>query len=530
MKRIKLTVAYDGTHYCGWQIQKNGITVEQVLNETLSRLLGEDIHVIGASRTDAGVHALGNVAVYDTKSPIPGDKVAYALNQWLPEDISVVDSAEVPGDFHPRHHNSTKTYTYRILNTRHRVPVKRLYSYFYHRPLDMEAMNRAAAYLLGEHDFVSFCSAHAQVKETTRTLYQAAFHRERDELVFTVSGNGFLYNMVRIMVGTLIEVGTGKYPPEHVKDILDSRDRELAGPCAPPEGLTLAGIVYEEQLAPQLVVENDRMFYSLVQRDIRKKRCAYLNIFRCRREELDNLISRMAKKVYRLGADRLYVQCREYPRLDQVLGASKYSDAGNDKEYFTAGDYRFVFHHTVDRLDREFRADPPAELTGRQRALAVIPLETDADRKTYLEIYEKCFYSLPCSHSYSEEEIQALSEDPGQQVCLLRADGQTVGILHMEYVTLDDGEICPAISALGIIGEWGRKGWAGAAIERAAADAARQGYPRMTLQVASTNKKARQLYFKHGFYPITTKMWWYVAIDPVKNIVKSPQKSVDTQG
>ena len=157
-KRIKLVVAYDGTNYCGWQVQPNGETIEGVLNRELSSLLGEDIKVTGASRTDSGVHSLGNVAIFDTDTRIPPEKISYALNIRLPEDIVVQDSCEVAPDFHPRHCNSRKTYEYRILNRRFAMPTRRLDTYFYHRPLDVERMQQAARYLKGTHDFKSFCS------------------------------------------------------------------------------------------------------------------------------------------------------------------------------------------------------------------------------------------------------------------------------------------------------------------------------------------------------------------------------------
>ena len=244
LKRVKLVIGYDGTNYCGWQIQINGITVEEVINRELSRLLGEDIAVIGASRTDSGVHALGNVAVFDTYTKIPAEKISFALNQRLPEDITIQNSEEVPLDFHPRYCNSTKTYEYKILNRRFDIPVLRLYSHFVYMPLDVERMRSAAEYLIGEHDFKSFCSARTQVKDTVRTIYALEVSKKDEMICIRISGNGFLYNMVRIIVGTLIKVGLGVYPPEHVKEILKLWDRNAAGPKAPAKGLTLIGIEY----------------------------------------------------------------------------------------------------------------------------------------------------------------------------------------------------------------------------------------------------------------------------------------------
>lgn len=244
MKRVKLIVAYDGTNYCGWQIQINGITVEEVLNKTISALVGEEIAVIGASRTDSGVHALGNVAVFDTESRIPAEKFSFALNQRLPDDIRIQESCEVPLDWHPRYCDSRKTYEYRILNRRFAVPTERLYSHFFYYPLDVEKMQAAADYLVGEHDFKSFCTPRTQVETTVRTIYSLEVKRDGDRITIRINGNGFLYNMVRIIVGTLIKVGTGFYPPEHVKEILKAKDRQKAGPKAEACGLTLIGIEY----------------------------------------------------------------------------------------------------------------------------------------------------------------------------------------------------------------------------------------------------------------------------------------------
>lgn len=243
-RRVKLIISYDGTNYCGWQVQINGITVEEVVNRELSRMLGEDIAVIGASRTDSGVHALGNVAVFDTFSKIPPEKMCFALNQRLPDDIRIQDSCEVPLDFHPRYCDSTKTYEYKILNRRFDNPVMRLYTHFVYMPLDYEKMQEAAKYLVGEHDFKSFCSARTQVTDTVRTIYSLDVSKEDDIIKIRISGNGFLYNMVRIIVGTLIKVGLKVYPPEYVKEILEAYDRNVAGPKAPAKGLTLIGIVY----------------------------------------------------------------------------------------------------------------------------------------------------------------------------------------------------------------------------------------------------------------------------------------------
>lgn len=244
--RVMLRVAYDGTAYSGWQIQQNAVTVEQRLKEALEELFAAPIELTGASRTDAGVHARGNVAVFDVDTRMPAEKIAYALNTRLPEDIRVVHSSEAAPDFHPRYAECVKTYEYKIWNAEFPDPTMRLYSHFEYRHLDAERMNEAARFLVGEHDFTSFCSAGAQVQSKVRTVYSAEVWRDGPMITVRVTGNGFLYNMVRIIAGTLIKAGQGIILPDGVKKALDGRDRGLAGPTAPARGLTLVKIDYGE--------------------------------------------------------------------------------------------------------------------------------------------------------------------------------------------------------------------------------------------------------------------------------------------
>ena len=244
MKRVFLTVSYDGTDFHGWQVQPGVRTVEGELNKALSELTKEEITVIGASRTDAGVHAAGNVAVFDTASSIPPERFREAVNTYLPEDVKVTASKEVAADFHPRKCDCTKTYEYRIYNSAVPDPLRRRYTWDYPRPLDEGKMQEAANFLVGTHDFAGYASVHTQAETTVRTVYSIEVKREGDEIALLVKGSGFLYNMVRIIAGTLTEVGVGNREPEWVKLALDSCDRTLGGPTAPPQGLKLVEIEY----------------------------------------------------------------------------------------------------------------------------------------------------------------------------------------------------------------------------------------------------------------------------------------------
>ena len=244
LRRIKLIVSYDGTNYCGWQKQPNGITIEEVLNKALSSLCGEEIEVIGASRTDSGVHAFGNVAVFDTRMKMEAAKFAFALNQRLPEDIRIQESEEADLAWHPRKCDCVKTYIYRILNRKINIPTERLYAHFCYFRLDIDKMREASGYFIGTHDFTSFCSQKTQAQSPVRTIHSLEVLKDEEMITIVVSGDGFLYNVIRIIAGTLIKVGTGVYPPDYVKQIFKAKNRRMAGQTMPARGLTLVEIEY----------------------------------------------------------------------------------------------------------------------------------------------------------------------------------------------------------------------------------------------------------------------------------------------
>ena len=239
-----MIVSYDGTAYCGWQKQPGKTSVQGVLEAAVCDLCGKETELIGASRTDSGVHAYGNVAVFDTAMPMEARRFTPALNARLPQDIRIQYSDEVPADWHPRKRDCVKTYLYRILNRRVPMPTERLYSHFHHHPLDEEKMQQAAGFLVGTHDFTSFCSVKSQARSPVRTIHGLEVFRDAEMIHILVRGDGFLYNMIRIIAGTLVDVGEGLYPPEKIPDILARRNRIAAGRTMPACGLTLMGIKY----------------------------------------------------------------------------------------------------------------------------------------------------------------------------------------------------------------------------------------------------------------------------------------------
>lgn len=242
MPRVLLTVAYDGTEYAGWQRQENAIAVQEVLEEALGRLLGCEVKVAGASRTDAGVHALGQQAAFSASSShmqIPLEKLPQVLNGFLPSDITVSGARVVDDDFNPRFSALHKTYCYQIYNAAVPNPLVRRYSAFVARELDFGLMQEAAGYFVGKHDFKAFCASGSSAKTTVRTVFSCGMERDGGLIKMRICGDAFLYNMVRIIAGTLVYVGIGKISAEDIPSVIRSSERERAGKTMPPEGLCL---------------------------------------------------------------------------------------------------------------------------------------------------------------------------------------------------------------------------------------------------------------------------------------------------
>jgi len=245
MRNIALRLAYDGSRYHGWQEQKTDITVAGTLQDALFRVCGDVKHVTGCGRTDAGVHALRYCANFRTESAIPADRIPLAVNSQLPDDISVLDAIEADDDFNAILSCVKKEYTYKIANTRLRDPFLHNRAYFYGRQLDIEKMARAASQFVGTHDFAAVRSVGTETKTTVRTIHWCEVEAEGSEISIRICANGFLYNMARAIVGTLIYVSEGKIPPDEICALLETRDRRLAGPTVPPEGLYLSRIWYD---------------------------------------------------------------------------------------------------------------------------------------------------------------------------------------------------------------------------------------------------------------------------------------------
>lgn len=247
MRNLLLTICYDGSQYHGWQIQQNAVSVQQVFQEALFRVIGERPDIKGCSRTDSFVHARRYCISLKTEHAIPCERLVGALNHFLPEDIAVLGCREVSPDFHARYSCKGKEYIYQIWNHPVRNPFLNRRALHYWYSLDETRLNEAAGFFVGAHDFTSFCTMDARERgNMTRTVTKAEVKREGDLVTFTVAADGFLYNMVRIMVGTLLRVAQGKLEPRDVERILEAKDRNAAGPTAPPYGLFLNRVFYED--------------------------------------------------------------------------------------------------------------------------------------------------------------------------------------------------------------------------------------------------------------------------------------------
>lgn len=253
MERIALKVEYDGTNYCGWQRQPKDITVQEVIEDAISKIQKQETIIYGSGRTDAGVHAYGQVAHFDSVVSIPADRWKMVLNDNLPEDIRIVSSVKVDDEFHARYLAKDKTYKYVIYNSRVNTAINRNYSWFVPYKLDIDKMKHALTYLIGEHDFFAFMSTKSSIENTVREIYEARLVKENQYFTLYIRGNGFLHNMVRIIAGTLVDIGRGKLPVDAFKTAIESRNRDDLGDTAKAQGLFLMEVTYFENLEEKLV-------------------------------------------------------------------------------------------------------------------------------------------------------------------------------------------------------------------------------------------------------------------------------------
>lgn len=501
MKRVKLVIAYDGTNYHGWQLQPNGLSVEAVLNDTLSSLLREPTTVIGASRTDSGVHALGNVAVFDTRNRMPADKICFALNQRLPEDIRIQSSCEVSPDWHPRKQNCVKTYEYKILNRKVDMPVGRLYTHFCYFPVDVEAMRQGALFLVGEHDFKSFCTVRTQAEETVRTIYSLDIWRDKEDVItLRIAGSGFLYNMVRIMAGTLLRVGTGLYPPEHVEEILEARDRQAAGPTLPAKGLTLVSLAYETE--PEKVIErtNKHWAYRLIQAEVQEKKKAYFMIDRCDEENFERLLIRVTHQAVRNGARQVFVCDKEADNRIIV-----------DRPY---GYYTFSFAHDMVEMQKKVgkgRNIPEEGCFGAGgRIIVAEDLELRAVQReeeipAFCRMLNETFCQVPNSATLEEQEVREWFADKRRHLYWMETWGEKAGVL-----VLWEKEEGLMVDSIAVFEEYRMLGFARRTLQTCEMLAKQWGKTQLLLWVSSSNIPAFMLYQGTGFSVGKRISRWFV--------------------
>ncbi|MGL6106850.1 tRNA pseudouridine(38-40) synthase TruA [Romboutsia sp.] len=243
MRNIKIVIQYNGQNYCGWQKQPDSLGIQGTVEKSIYEITKEEVKIVGSGRTDAGVHALGQVANFKLDAMIPIDKIPNALNAKLPKDISIIDCTEVKDEFHSRYSAKRKRYRYLINNSPYRNPIYKDISYHVKYELDFEKMCKEAKHLIGEHDFKSFMSSGSSVTDTFREIYDIDLEKQEGMIILEVEGNGFLYNMVRIIVGTLVDIGRGRIQ-ESLKKIIDSKERSMCGHTAPAHGLFLKKVDY----------------------------------------------------------------------------------------------------------------------------------------------------------------------------------------------------------------------------------------------------------------------------------------------
>lgn len=244
MRNIKLTIEYDGSQFGGWQKQPNNLNIQGEIEKAIQNVTGKEVELIGSGRTDAGVHAFAQIANFKIDTDFPLERMAIAFNSQLKKSIRIKKAEEVEEEFHSRYHCHKKTYGYIIENSEQGTAIYRNMTYHVPQLLNVEAMQKAASYLIGEHDFSSFKSSGTSSKSSVRTIYNAQVLKEQERVVIQLTGNGFLYNMVRIISGTLVEIGKGEKKPEEMKTILEAKDRSLAGKTLPPQGLFLMKVEY----------------------------------------------------------------------------------------------------------------------------------------------------------------------------------------------------------------------------------------------------------------------------------------------
>ena len=504
MRNLALFLKYDGTAYHGWQVQKNACSVAQTLEEAAADVVGHPVHMTGCGRTDAGVHARTYVANFRTESRIPVDRVAYALNTHLPADIVVTGAREVPLGFNAIGSCVRKEYTYQIYNSRIRDPFFVNRAWFYPKHLDEAVMQEAAAQFVGTHDFAAVRSVGTDVKSTVRTVYYFDVERRGELILLRVCANGFLYNMVRIIVGSLVKVGCGFWKPEQIKEALEARDRSKAGPKAPAEGLTLISI--EEETLPAVIrEENEHWSYRVNQGEIESFGKAYIQIYACDECDFERLLVRLVKQASRNGAKQIHVR----------------DNTGHLKIGYQAEYFSFDTSYNQWKLAKTTKVDSKTNGV----AIQAVSLDTSDSElvEEYCNLENECFKQVPGGVKRTSKQLLLDIAEGEQCFSLCKGDAQ-VGFFSAKKIKNEEtGEEFFELESLGVSEAFRNQGIGKEGLLMFEQLAAENGYEKLSMICADSNS-AIYLYERLGYQKEKMLSTWYTTRDKKRDLYEQENK------
>ena len=504
MRNLALFLKYDGTAYHGWQVQKNACSVAQTLEEAAADVVGHPVHMTGCGRTDAGVHARTYVANFRTESRIPVDRVAYALNTHLPADIVVTGAREVPLGFNAIGSCVRKEYTYQIYNSRIRDPFFVNRAWFYPKHLDEAVMQEAAAQFVGTHDFAAVRSVGTDVKSTVRTVYYFDVERRGELILLRVCANGFLYNMVRIIVGSLVKVGCGFWKPEQIKEALEARDRSKAGPKAPAEGLTLISIE-EEELPAVIREENEHWSYRINQGEIESFGKAYIQIYDCDDCDFERLLLRLVKQASRNGAKQIHVR----------------DNTGHLKIGYQAEYFSFDTSYNQWKLAKTTKVDSKTNGV----AIQAVSLDTSDSElvEEYCNLENECFKQVPGGVKRTSKQLLLDIAEGERCFSLCKGDAQ-VGFFSAKKIKNEEtGEEFFALESLGVSEAFRNQGIGKEGLLMFEQLAAENGYEKLSMICADSNP-AIYLYERLGYQKEKMLSTWYMTRDKKRDLYEQENK------